>query len=498
MRFAHVFPLVLVLVMMLSGISCAPDYNLGFFEGETNVGDSPLGGSARYDATSDTYTVTGSGTDIYGTADEFYYVWSLVTGDLSLSADVEFADTTGHRYRKAGWMVRADLEADAPYVDVLVHADGLIALQYRSRKGGETEEVLAAVRVPATIRLERTANLFTAYVDRPGERTRVIASVTMELPEMAYAGLVVCAHDASVQETVYFTHVQMEQWGTFDERTVESTLEIIDSQTGDRQIVRQALEHFEAPNWSPDSLYLVYNSGGLLYKIAVEGGRPQQINTDFATRCNNDHGFSPDGTELVISHSPDGGSSTIYILPAEGGTPRQVTEHSPSYWHGWSPDGATLVYCARRDGEYDVYAISVTGGEETRLTVAPGLDDGPEYSPDGETIFFNSVRTGQMKVWRMDPDGANQLQVTPDDEYGDWFPHPSPDGQWIVFLSYDRNVEGHPPNRNVVLRMMPMDGSAPPHVVAQLFGGQGTINVPSWSPDSRHFAFVSYRLVGTS
>ena len=498
MRFAHLFLPFVALMIVLSGMSCMSGNNLGLFENATNVGDSPLGGSAQFDAKSATYTVTGSGSDIYGTYDEFYYVWRQVSGDVTLAADVEFADTTGHMYRKAGWMLRADLEADAPYVDVLVHADGLIALQYRSERGGETSEVLAAVRSPATIRLERTADLFTAYVDRPGEHTRVIASVTVELPESAYAGLVVCAHDASVQETAYFTNVRLDELGTFEERIVESTLEIIDRKTGDRQIVRQAREHFEAPNWSPDSLQLVYNSSGLLYWIPVEGGEPQQIDTDFATRCNNDHGFSPDGTELVISHSPEGGSSTIYILPAEGGTPRQITEHSPSYWHGWSPDGETLVYCARRDGEYDVYAISVNGGEETRLTTAPGLDDGPEYSPDGRTIFFNSVRTGQMKIWRMDPDGTSQAQVTPDDEYGDWFPHPSPDGRWIVFLSYDKSVEGHPPNRNVVLRIMPIDGTAPPQVLATLFGGQGTINVPSWSPDSRHFAFVSYRLVGGS
>ena len=230
--------------------------------------------------------------------------------------------------------------------------------------------------------------------------------------------------------------------------------------------------------------------------MPVDGGDPQMIDTGFANRCNNDHGFSPDGRELVISHSPEGGSSLIYILPAQGGEPRQVTALAPSYWHGWSPDGSTLVYCARRNNEYDVYAISTSGGEEVRLTTAPGLDDGPEYSPDGQTIFFNSVRTGQMKIWRMDPDGSNQMQVSPDDDYGDWFAHPSPDGRWIVFLSYDKSVEGHPPNKNVLLRIMPADGTAPPRRLATLFGGQGTINVPSWSPDSRHFAFVSYRLIG--
>ena len=184
--------------------------------------------------------------------------------------------------------------------------------------------------------------------------------------------------------------------------------------------------------------------------------------------------------------------SRVSSPPAAGGEPRLVTPKGPSYWHGWSPDGRTLAYCARRDGEYDVYTIPVEGGDERRLTTAPGLDDGPDYAPDGR-IWFNSVRTGVMKIWRMDPDGGNQTLMTRNEEYADWFPHPSPDGTQVIFLSYDRSVEGHPANKDVVLRLMPASGGEP-RVVARLFGGQGTINVPSWSPDSRRFAFVSYRL----
>ena len=488
----HTVFLIAVLILP----SCTSEPSLGIFEGTANVGESELGGEVSYDERTHTYTLTGSGEDIYGTRDEFYYVWSLVKGDLSLAAEVKFAESDGHEYRKAGWMIRSSLGDDAPYVDALVHADGLIALQYRTEQGGETREVLSVARAPASIRLERTGDLFTLYVQKSGERTRVVANVTVPLPDSTYAGLVMCAHDASVQETAYFTGVELNQLGLTNERVIESTLEIIDSQTGDRQIVRQAIEHFEAPNWSPDSLELVYNSEGLLYRTPVDGGELRAVDTGFANRCNNDHGFMPGGSELIISHSPEGGSSLIYIVPSEGGEPRQVTPLGPSYWHGVSPDGETLVYCARRNGEYDVYAIPTAGGDEVQLTTAPGLDDGPEYSPDGETIYFNSIRTGQMKIWRMDANGGNQMQVTPDDEYGDWFPHPSPDGQWIVFLSYDRSVEGHPPNKDVWLRIMPADGSEPPRVIATLFGGQGTINVPSWSPDSRHFAFVSYRLVG--
>ena len=474
--------------------SCTSGGGLGMFEGETNVGAAPLGGSVHYDASSQIYRITGSGEDIYGTRDAFYYAWRKASGDVILSADVAFEGETGHQYRKAGWMVRGSLAEDAAYVDALVHGDGLIVLQWRAEAGGETAEVQSAVRAPASVRLERTGDLFTLYVAPEGKPFQIVGSVSVDLPDEAYAGLVVCAHDESTQETAVFSNVGYESIGVVEERVLESTLEIVTIETGARRTVRQAREHFEAPNWSLDGASLLFNSEGLLYLIGVEGGEPEQLDTGFADRCNNDHGYSPDGTQLAISHSPESGASTIYVLPSTGGVPRQVTPLSPSYWHGWSPDGNTLVYCARRNDEYDVYAISIDGGEETRLTDAPGLDDGPEYSPDGGTIYFNSVRTGQMNIWRMDPDGANQEPVTPDDAYGDWFPHPSPDGKWIVFLSYDKSVEGHPPNKDVVLRIMPATGGEP-RVLAKLFGGQGTINVPSWSPDSKEVAFVSYRLV---
>lgn len=439
----------------------------------------------------------GSGENIWGRTDAFSFAWKRVTGDVEGRTDVLWIDRGKHPHRKAGWMFRAGLEADDPYVDAVLHGDGLISMQYRSVKGGETAEVKSAVTGPATMMLGRTGNQFSLVVTGSHGALHPVGTITVPMPETVYAGLVVCSHDSTAKETALFSSVSLDERGSIPDslRVVESTLETYNLSTGVRTIVRRAREHFEAPNWSRDGGMLIYNFGGSLYAIAAKGGEPVKINTGKADRCNNDHGLSWDGTKLIISHHGDDGKSRIYVLPAAGGEPALVTAEGPSYWHGVSPDDSTLTYCAERRGEYDVYTISVTGGRERRLTTAPGLDDGPEYSPDGKTIYFNSVRSGQMKIWRMAPDGSGQTQVTPDDAYGDWFPHPSPDGKVILFLSYDRVVEGHPPNKDIVLRLMPAEGGEV-RTLARLFGGQGTLNVHSWSPDSRTFAFVSYRLVG--
>ncbi|MBT8183256.1 MAG: PD40 domain-containing protein [Eudoraea sp.] len=275
---------------------------------------------------------------------------------------------------------------------------------------------------------------------------------------------------------------------------IRSTLENIDIISLERSSIYKSESHIEAPNWSPDGKTLIYNSDGLLYKIPSKGGDPEIIPTDFAKRINNDHGISPDGTQLVISDQTENGKSLIYSLPIDGGVPRKITPIGPSYWHGWSPDGKTLAYCAERNGNYDVYTIPFEGGEETRLTTAEGLDDGPDYSPDGRFIYFNSERTGTMQIWRMRTDGSQQEQLTTD-VYNDWFAHPSPNGKWIVYITFGTEVpaNSHPANKDVMLRAMNLE-TGEIRVLAKLFGGQGTINVPSWSPDSKYVAFVSYEL----
>jgi TolB protein len=280
------------------------------------------------------------------------------------------------------------------------------------------------------------------------------------------------------------------------ERDSFSILETVDINTGERRVLKEFDCVIEAPNWTRDGKYLIYNSQGKMYTYELAEGEIYEIDSDFAIDCNNDHVLSPDNTQLAISHfTNEDATSRIYILPLTGGSPSLVTKKGPSYLHGWSPDGERLAYCAERDGQYDIYTISVNGGAETQLTAEPGLDDGPEYSPDGRHIWFNSTRTGLMQIWRMETDGSNPAHMVKEDA-NCWFPHVSPDGKWVAYITYGKeDVEAgdHPPNKNVELRLVPAEGGVSKTIV-KLFGGQGTMNVNSWSPDSRTLAFVSYRL----
>jgi dipeptidyl aminopeptidase/acylaminoacyl peptidase len=436
----------------------------------------------------------GGGENMWGQADAFHFLYRQAYGDLTLSATVRFLGSGGVAHKKAGWMIRQGLGSSAPYADVVVHASGLTSLQYRSAEGGETKEIQSKISMPETIRLVRLGNSFSLWAARAGGPLELAGSVEVPLHDPVYVGLAVCSHDAAVLEEAVLSNVSLLERKAPEERDepVESRLEIISVDGTERRVVYRAEKRFEAPNWSRDGKYVLFNSGGRLYTLPVEGGEPRPLNTGEAIHCNNDHGFSPDGQWLAISNAA-AGQSLIYVLPASGGKPRQVTESGPSYWHGWSPDGKSLAYCGARGGNFDIYTIPVEGGEEHRLTDAPGLDDGPDYSPDGHYIYFNSERTGWMQIWRMRPDGTAAEQVTNDD-YANWFAHPSPDGKWLALLSFDKHVKGHPPNQEVILRLLPVAGGEP-RVLAKLLGGQGTINVSSWSPDSRHLAFVSYRLL---
>jgi Tol biopolymer transport system component len=420
-----------------------------------------------------------------------------MSGDISLAADIEWLSEGVDPHRKACLIFRQSLEPNSAYADAAVHGDGLTSIQYRGTTGGTTREVRANISAPKRVRIEKEGDYISMSVSLDGEKMNSSGgSFKLSFTEPFYVGLGVCAHNADVVEKAKFSNVTLRTIPQKPDslKKVESTLEIIPINSFDRRVVFHTESHIEAPNWTPDGKTLIYNSGGQLYQIPAEGGTPELIPTGFAKRINNDHGISPDGTQMVISDQTETGKSLIYSIPIDGGEPKKITSKGPSYWHGWSPDGTTLAYCAERNGNYDIYTIPLQGGEETRLTAAEGLDDGPDYSPDGDHIYFNSERSGTMQIWRMKTDGTEQVQITTD-EYNDWFAHPSPDGKWIVYVSFGTDVpaNSHPPNKDVMLRLMNLE-TGQTQIMAKLFGGQGTINVPSWSPDSQHVAFVSYRL----
>ncbi len=466
------------------------------FEGHQDIGTVSRKGSLSVMDGKKDYEITGGGANMWFTNDAFHFAWKKVSGDFRFQAGVEWPGSGGNVHRKAGLVVRQGLDADSAYIDVAVHGDGLTSLQFRDAKGGQTREVQANQKGPLAVGIERQGDTFVLLLGpTPGSLQPAGPFIRLRLADPVYVGLGVCSHDDKALETARFSGVDLVQkQNPADAKPVlHSTLETIAIASKDRRAIYHTVGHFEAPNWSRDGSFLLFNSSGRIYRLSANGGDPVPIDTGSAIRCNNDHGISPDGKTLVISDQSENGKSLIYTLPITGGIPRKITPTGPSYWHGWSPDGTTLVYCAERNGEFDVYSIPAQGGDEKRLTTAKGLDDGPEFTADGAYIFFNSDRTGTMQVWRMKPDGSDQEQVTKDD-YNNWFPHPSPDGKWVVFLSYEKDVAGHPANKAVKLRLMPLAGG-PIQELARLFGGQGTINVASWSPDSRSIAFVSYELL---
>lgn len=482
---------------------------IGAFQDHADIGATSTPGTVMFDAGS--YRITASGANIWGTKDAFHYAWTQRSGDLHIAADVAWEGKGTDPHRKAGLMIRQNLTPGSPYADVMVHGDGMVSLQYREVQDGPTFQIVSATSHPKRVRLEREGDyVWFSVAGADGVLRHAGGSYRIAFQAPYLIGLALSAHNDAVTETANFSNVELKVPNlayvpdTGYAAKVETSLEVMEvGGMQSRRIVRTFDGKIEAPNWTRDGKALVYNADGRIWRLPVEGGEPVTIETGPNIKNNNDHGISPDGTQLAISDqsAPDN-LARIYVLPLKGSTaPRELVGNpgARSYWHGWSPDGKKIAYVhvGVGDGSYDIWTRDLAGGPETPLIVGPGADDGPEYSPDGKWLYFNSTRSGAMQIWRAHADGSNPEQVTTDPNFRDWFPHLSPDGKWIAFISFGLDVAlvDHPPNRDVTLRIMPADGSAPPRVLTRLFGGQGTINVPSWSPDSKSIAFVSYRLV---
>jgi len=284
----------------------------------------------------------------------------------------------------------------------------------------------------------------------------------------------------------------------FCQSKVTSNLEIIDIKNGKRQIIQTGTLLIESPNWSRDGKFFIINRKGALEKISLKGELLGIINTDFANRCNNAHGISYDGKSVFFSHNDTRvgitNNSRIFKVPVEGGTPTLLTEKAPSFWHGVSRSEKNILYTAQRNGEWDIYKLPTAGGEELRLTDAAGLDDAPEYSFDSKLIYFSSHRTGRVQLYRMKPDGTEQEQLT-NDEFDNWYAHPSPDGKWLVYMAYLEDQKGkHPSGKEVKLRLLNLKTKQIKDLTEPFVGGQGALNAPCWSPDSKRIVFVSYKI----
>lgn len=492
-----IIPNILMLSFIMNVNAQIPGAKIGSFDQFYNIGGPKIAGAASYHEPTQTYRVSGAGANIWFGQDSFALLSKKMNGDFILQTQLRFIGEGHEPHRKAGLMIRSSEASNAPVVACTVHGDGLTAFQYRTAAGGNMKEIKLTIKGPDVLQLEKKGNTYTMSVAHFGELYQVEKLENIDLGNDLIAGLYVCAHTNKFSEEAEFSNTRifapapdtLVQYKTY----IGSALEIMEVATGHREVVATNAGSFQAPNWTPDGKTLIYNESGKLYNFDIATRKATVLNTGFANKNNNDHVLTFDGKQIGISHhdKESQGQSVIYTLPVTGGMPKRITDKSPSYFHGWSPDNQFLIYTAERNGDFDIYKISKEGGKEIQLTNTKGLDDGSEYSSDGKYIYFCSTRTGKMQLWRMDPDGKNQTQLT-FDEMNNWFPHVSPDNKWLVFISFPKEVpaDKHPFYERVYLRLMPVEGGQP-KVISYLYGGQGSINVPSWSPDSRKIAFVS-------
>ena len=481
---------------------------VGVFQNNSDIGNPKKTGSAVYNQTDQSYTLMGGGYNIWFERDEFHYLFNKIKGDFIMTANFGFVGKGKEAHRKTGWMIRETTDEKSSHITAALHGDGMTALQWRVSAGAAMrdpqDEIFAADSSFNIMQIERIGKKITFSAAQTGKALEIIGTHEMEnLPDEVLAGPFICSHNPEVTEEVKIWNLRIDQpvgdaYNPGSSGYLGCRMETINVSDGKRLVIYEKAGRFEAPNWMPDGKKLLFNMDGSLYTIPVTGGEIVKLNTGSANNNNNDHGISFDGKLLAVSSQRQGlpgGGSSVYILPLTGGEPKMITEKTPSYFHGWAPNNKEVVYVAMRDGKtvFNLYRNSINGGKEVALTDIKAGEhvDGCEYSPDGKYIYYNGNHTGTMQIWRMKPDGSGREQIT-FDKYNNWFPHISPDGKWIVLISFPLDIDpnSHPSYKRVMLRIMPVNGGEI-KVLAYLYGGQGTINVPSWSPDSKQVAFVS-------
>lgn len=453
-------------------------------------------------------------------AQKYHISWFVVKSPARLTKDV--LDETAARYRElaeelekagAGLLIHNKKE------DICIRVNGKTAYEYLLEACGEKvgaevdagwmycggvdpEEFLwaHADRVKAV----HYKNMKITGQEAPLGKGMVDLKACFQFAR-ANGALQIVDMDAATLEDTCRAGKMLSGW-TGDRDNTDSILCTMDVETGEETVLHEFPGIIEAPNWLNDGNTLLYNADGKIYRYEIDKDHVEQVDTGFCVQCNNDHVPSPDNQLLAVSCMPpeltDGTyESHIYVLPMTGGEPKDLTGPGLSYLHGWSPDGKELAYCAfRKKPEEEIMRIEICtipsdGGKETCLTDGKGYNDGPEYSPDGKHIWFNSTRSGLMQVWRMNRDGSGLTQMT-DSDANNWFGHVSPDGKHVIYLTFAKGElepNEHLPNMYVSLGMMDYDGQNKKKLL-DLFGGQGSINVNSWAPDSRRIAYVKYVL----
>jgi TolB protein len=519
-----VIQITAILTAILFALACAPGFAqpgagqpevnqhdaVGIFESQSDVGKVQPAGTASFDAASDAYTVASAGWDLWAASDAFHFVWKKVSGDLSLTADIQLDPPSAASipHRKAFLMFRQTLDPDSLYADVAVHGSGETALQYRRDPGDTTQDIAFDLGAAKTVRLEKRGDTITLFVSLKGEPLHQYgASVKLHFAEPFYAGLGFCSHRDGASEKAAFTHVQLTPLTAPQNpppMALYSSLQTIaiDNKSRMAYVIQTGKEKIEAPNWSRDGRTLIFTRDGRLWTTLVSSGDVAPINIGDATPidignatdCTGSHVLSPDGKWLAMTCvTPDHPGRRVYVIPSAGGAPRMVTANANSWIHSWSPDGKTILFSRPANGSLNIFSIPAEGGDETALTTGTGINDDPDFSPDGQYVYFNSDRAGGMQIFRMRPDGSHPEQMTFDDRHN-WTAHPSPDGKSVLILSYAKDVTGHAANKDITLRILEV-ATGKVRDLVEIVGGSGTDNVPNWAPDGAHFAFVSYQML---
>lgn len=482
--------LLFILLLLIVTSPASSQKIAGIFEQHSDAGSPTQQGSCFYDSLKREYEISsGLGKTTGGS----HFVYKRIKGDFILYARISFPKDAPLQSRM-GWMIRSNTDS-AAYIDAAVDRNGLTSM--RRNTGNTAAKISSKINNADVIQLERNSNTYTMRVARFGEPFSTEQVIDSSLGDEVCIGLFATSTQKNVVAKGVFHDVNItvpvDESLALIRTDVGSNLEILDIETGSREVIYSDSNSIRSPIWTKDGKSIIYGKQGLLYNFDLATRTPQLLYSGEVKNNTYDHALSPNGKTLAFCiRLPEYSGTIIHTIPVTGGTPTQINKTGQSFPHSWSPDGKDILFGGSRKGEYDVFKIPANGGKEVQITDVRGYDDSPEYMPDGKHIYFISNRTGTMLIWRMNPDGTNPQPMTPGD-FHDWFPHISPDGKWVVFLSYSKDEVspvGHPSYKHVYLRLMPVSGGKP-KVIAYVYGGQGTINSPCWSPDSKKIAFAS-------